>query len=63
VRDAAEAALANAPGPWLYARVDGLDIDGIFQLMELELVEPRMFLRHDTGAAERFAAAIAARVS
>lgn len=60
---AADAALRCAPGPWLYARVDGLDVGGILQVMELELIEPRMFLGHDVGAAERFAAAIAARVS
>lgn len=60
---AADAALRWAPGPWLYARVDGLDVGGVLQVMELELIEPRMFLSHDVGAAERFAAAIAARVS
>ncbi|MDI1321392.1 MAG: glutathione synthetase [Algoriphagus sp.] len=28
----------------LYARVDGVEIDGVFHLMELELIEPYLFL-------------------
>ncbi|WP_035467502.1 ATP-grasp domain-containing protein [Algoriphagus mannitolivorans] len=28
----------------LYGRVDGVDIDGVFHLMELELIEPYLFL-------------------
>lgn len=31
-------------GPLLYARVDGLVVDGVFVVMELELIEPRLFL-------------------
>lgn len=31
-------------GNTLYARVDGVEIDGIFHLMELELIEPYLFL-------------------
>jgi hypothetical protein len=46
-------------GPWLYARVDGVEIDGQFVLVELELLEPSMFLRNDADAANRFAEAIA----
>jgi glutathione synthase/RimK-type ligase-like ATP-grasp enzyme len=46
----------------LYARVDGVEVDGRFLLMELELVEPSLFLRADVDAPQRFAAAIAARV-
>ena len=38
----------------LYARVDGLVIDGIFYLMELELVDPVLFLEIDSEAAERY---------
>ncbi len=36
--------LAYVDGPLLYARVDGIPIDGVFHLMELELTEPYLFL-------------------
>jgi glutathione synthase/RimK-type ligase-like ATP-grasp enzyme len=42
----------------LYARVDGLDVGGKFQLMELELIEPALFLKSTPGAEVRFADAI-----
>ncbi len=42
----------------LYARVDGLVIDGTFYLMELELVDPVLFLDIDSEAAERYYAAL-----
>jgi hypothetical protein len=48
----------------LYARVDGLDIDGQLILMELELIEPGLFL--DLAAPDaptRFAETIAQRIS
>jgi hypothetical protein len=46
-----------SPTP-LYARVDLVrDEDGEFALMELELIEPALYLRMDAGAPERFAAA------
>ena len=38
----------------LYARVDGLIIEGSFKLMELELIEPYLFLNTDNGAYERY---------
>jgi hypothetical protein len=44
--------------PLLYARVDGVNVMGQFQLMELELIEPRLFLDTNEQAAARFAAAI-----
>jgi glutathione synthase/RimK-type ligase-like ATP-grasp enzyme len=50
--------LATLPAPPLYARVDMVrGNEGIFQIMELELIEPSLFLHHakDKGAA--FAAA------
>lgn len=58
---AALAALGEAP---LYARVDLVRAnDGAtFQLMELELVEPSLYLRTAPGAPERFARAIATRM-
>jgi hypothetical protein len=47
----------------LYARVDLIPgPDGAPLLLELELTEPSLFLRHAPGAAERFARAIAARL-
>jgi hypothetical protein len=60
-----DAVLAAAPvdrDQLLYARVDLLpDADGRPLLLELELVEPSLFLGEWPGAAERFAAAIAER--
>lgn len=50
------AALAPAP---LYARVDLIrDATGDFKVMELELIEPSLYLRTDPGAPGRFAGAI-----
>lgn len=45
----------------LYARVDLLPTSDGPLLVELELVEPSLFLDHSPGAADRFAAAVAAR--
>ena len=47
----------------LYARVDLVAVDGSPHLMELELIEPLLYLAAQPGAAERFAAAIAARLA
>jgi len=46
----------------LYARVDGIPRDGQLVLMELELIDPHLFLAYDNNAPRRFAEAIAARV-
>lgn len=46
--------------PLLYARVDGLVVEGHFWLMELELIEPGLFLPDAPRAADRFADAIVA---
>ena len=43
----------------LYARVDGVESAGGFLLMELELIEPALFLALSSDAPERFARAIA----
>lgn len=51
VVDAIEAPLA-------YTRVDAVEVDGRLILMELELIEPYLFLREDPEAAQRFANAI-----
>lgn len=50
----AAAALAAAPAPPIYARVDMVgDAAGVLHIMELELIEPSLFLHHaaDKGAA------------
>ena len=63
----AEAALAAVPGgagDLLYARVDLVPgPDGAPLVIELELLEPSLFLAHVAGAADRLAAAVAARLT
>lgn len=46
-----------------YARVDGVIRGGQWILMELELLEPELFLEIDPAAPQRFAEAIARRLS
>ena len=46
----------------LYARVDGIVRGDAFLLMELELIEPNLFLEHGAGAAELLARAIERRL-
>jgi glutathione synthase/RimK-type ligase-like ATP-grasp enzyme len=46
----------------LYCRIDAVAKNGRLVLMELELIEPELFLGLAEGAAERFAAAIVRRV-
>lgn len=58
--EAAERVLAEVDEPWLYARVDGCDVDGRFLLMELEMLEPSLFLDLHPAAPFRFAASIRA---
>ena len=59
----ARAAIAAAPEPTVYARVDLVRRDdGRTELMELELIEPALALGSSVGAPERFAAAIASAV-
>src|SRR3989449_4590961 len=59
----AEAMMAAVPGDPLYARVEGVERDGRLILMELELIEPHLFLAWDAGATGRLAAALGARVT
>ena len=42
----------------LYARVDGLMVNGRFMLMELELIEPFLYLSYSEGAVERYYGAL-----
>jgi len=46
----------------LYARVDGVEIAGELVLMELELIEPFLFMPMSEGAMERYYAALMARI-
>jgi glutathione synthase/RimK-type ligase-like ATP-grasp enzyme len=57
-RNIAEAAIACTPGEPLYARVDLLG----GAVLELELTEPSLYFQFGSGSAERFAAAIEARL-
>jgi glutathione synthase/RimK-type ligase-like ATP-grasp enzyme len=50
--------LSQAAGPLLYARVDGIERDAEFVLMELEINEPFLYIGSSGGAATRFANAI-----
>ena len=51
----AAALLHQAPAPSVYARVDGCVIAGRLTLMELELLEPALYLACDALAPDRFA--------
>ena len=59
MRAAADDVLAAIDGDLLYARVDLVD-DGAggYWLIELELIEPSLYLRKDAAAPARFADAI-----
>jgi glutathione synthase/RimK-type ligase-like ATP-grasp enzyme len=50
--------VALLPQDPVYARVDLVDADERVYLMEVELIEPELFLEHSPMAVERFAAAI-----
>jgi hypothetical protein len=55
----AQAALAAAPAPPLYARVDMVrGGDWQFYLMELEMIEPALFLSHAADRGAAFSAAV-----
>jgi hypothetical protein len=55
-------ALLHAVEPTLYARVDGVVEEGKFLLMELELIEPALFLASHPIAPATFADAIAKKL-
>lgn len=57
----AKAALAAAPAEALYARVDMIaDASGVLKIMELELIEPALFLHHAPDKGVAFAEAVRA---
>jgi len=60
VVEQAHCALRAAPGPSLYARVDGCLVDGRLRLMELELLEPGLYFAQDAAAPQGFARALRA---
>jgi glutathione synthase/RimK-type ligase-like ATP-grasp enzyme len=62
-RALARVALSSFDQVPLYARVDAVDTDGGLQLMELELIEPTLWLRWHPPAADTLAAAIAAHLT
>jgi glutathione synthase/RimK-type ligase-like ATP-grasp enzyme len=53
--DLARSILNAVPWPWLYARVDGCIVEGRFMLVELEMLEPDLFLNLDAAGPARFA--------
>lgn len=54
------AAMAAIEAPTLYARVDFVRHEGVFLLMELELIEPSLYFQLDAAAPARFADALVA---
>jgi len=67
VIEAAERALAAAgailvDADLLYARVDLVRCNGVYSVMELELIEPELFFRFAEESADRFADALLSRL-
>lgn len=60
LREFGSRVLAAVPGPWSYARVDVVDTAAGPLLMELELIEPDLFLGLGGDGAERLADVLAA---
>ncbi len=63
LRAAADAAISAVGRKLLYARADLVRSGDSFRVMELELVEPSLYLRTTPAAADRFADEIAALVA
>ncbi|MEM7199716.1 MAG: hypothetical protein AAF628_05580 [Planctomycetota bacterium] len=63
VRESSDALVARRARDCLYARVDGVRWEGVWHLMELELIDPELYVDRDAAAAARFAAAVAAAFS
>ena len=60
--EAAKRAMSIIPGDTLYVRVDGIASSAGFVLMELECIEPRVYLLEDAQAAARMTDALVARL-
>lgn len=63
IRNAAQQVVRALDDVPLYARVDGVESEGRLLLMELELIEPALFFGLAAEASQRFARAIANRLS
>ncbi|HEX7421877.1 MAG TPA: hypothetical protein VF505_18475 [Thermoanaerobaculia bacterium] len=61
--DEASRIISHVDGDLLYARVDVVDRPAGVTLMELELIEPWLYLTSEPGALRRFAEAIGAMSS
>jgi glutathione synthase/RimK-type ligase-like ATP-grasp enzyme len=61
--DVAERYISRYAKDSLYARVDGLIVDGRFMLMELELVEPFLYLSYHPDAVEKYYTALKEKLS
>jgi glutathione synthase/RimK-type ligase-like ATP-grasp enzyme len=57
----AQTVARHIPEPWLFARLDGVDLAGVFTIMEVELIEPFLFLADEPLAPARLAEALTAR--
>lgn len=62
VSEEGAAALRVLPELPLYARVDGVVRDGVLVVIEVEVLEPALFMEFDPPSAERFAAATVKRL-
>ena len=62
-RALAAAALSAVDTTPLYARVDAVDTDDGLRIMELELIEPTLWLRWHPPTADVLAASIAAQLA
>jgi glutathione synthase/RimK-type ligase-like ATP-grasp enzyme len=59
---AARRVLDAVPSPWLYARVDGIETESGYVLLELEMLEPSLYFLYTETGATRFADAIINRI-
>ena len=57
------ACLASLPTMPLYARVDGVVRDGTLIVIEVEVLEPALFMDFEPASAERFAEATLKRLA
>jgi glutathione synthase/RimK-type ligase-like ATP-grasp enzyme len=62
VLESARATLATSDTTPLYARVDGVVVNGRFLVMELELIEPYLFLSQSPETTTKLATAVARRL-
>ena len=58
----ADAVFRNLPPRCLYSRIDGVVLDGRLTILEVERIEPYLYLSESDGAPARFAAAVRERL-